>query len=46
MSPVDFPERNAVFAARGCELPACRQHNEQFDADEVISCGSYPMMIV
>lgn len=39
MRPVDFPERSAVFVARGCEnLSACRQHNEQFDADEVISC--------
>lgn len=39
MRPVDFLGRNAVFVARGCEnLPACRQHNEQFDSDEVISC--------
>lgn len=39
MNPVDFPERNAVFVAVGCDnLPACRQHNEQFGADEIISC--------
>ena len=39
MNPVDFPERNAVFVAGGCDnLPACRRHNEQFNTDEVISC--------
>ena len=39
MSPVDFPERNAVFVAGGCDnLPACKQYNEQFGTDEIISC--------
>lgn len=39
MNPVDFPERNAVFVAGGCDnLPACKLHNEQFSADEIISC--------
>lgn len=39
MNPVDFLERNTVFVAEDCEnLPACKQYNEQFNADEITSC--------
>lgn len=38
MYPVEFPEQNSVFVADGCDdLPACKQYNEQFATDEVIS---------
>ena len=38
MYPVEFPEQNSVFVADGCDdLPACKQYNEQFLTDEVIS---------
>ena len=39
MKPIEFPEQNTVFVADGCDnLPACRQYNEQFHSQEVISC--------
>lgn len=39
MYPIEFPEQNTVFVAEGCDnLPACRQYNEQFHSQEVISC--------
>lgn len=38
MNPIEFPEQNSVFVAGGCDdLPACRQCNERFHVDEVIS---------
>lgn len=42
MSPVSFEEQNSVFVAEGCgNLPACKQYNEQFRTDEVISCWEF-----
>lgn len=42
MYPVRFPEQNSVFVADGCDdLPACKQYNEQFQTDEVISCWEF-----
>ena len=39
MYPVDFPERNCIYAAEKClPLPACQQMNEEFQTVEVISC--------
>ena len=39
MHPIEFHEQNTVFVADGCDnLPACRQYNEQFHSQEVISC--------
>ena len=39
MIPVDFPERNCIYTANKCEpLPVCRQHNEEFNTVECISC--------
>ena len=42
MNPIEFSEQNAVFTAEGCDnLPACKQYNEQFQTDEVISCWEF-----
>lgn len=39
MQPVEFPEQNCTYTAKGCmPLPALRQINEQFQASEVTSC--------
>ena len=39
MNPVSFPEQNCTHVANRCmDLPTCRQLNEQFQAEEVISC--------
>lgn len=42
MNAVNFKEQNSVFVADGCgNLPACRQFNEQFQVDEIISCWEF-----
>ena len=42
MFPVKFSEQNSVFRKNGCyDLPACKQYNEQFQTDEVISCWEF-----
>lgn len=42
MYAVEFPEQNSVFVADGCiDLPTCKQYNEQFQTDEVISCWEF-----
>lgn len=42
MEPVSFKEQNSIFVAEGCgDLPACRQYNEQFQTDEVVSCWEF-----
>lgn len=42
MYPVKFPEQNSVFRKSECsDLPACKQYNEQFQTDEVISCWEF-----
>lgn len=42
MNPVKFQEQNSVFVADGCgDLPACKQYNEQFQTDEVVSCWEF-----
>lgn len=39
MYPIAFPEQNTIFVAKGCyDLPACIQHNDQFQCKEVVSC--------
>ena len=39
MKSVSFKEQNSLFVAEECDnLPACKQYNEQFNTDEVISC--------
>lgn len=38
MNPISFPEQNCTHIANGCmDLPTCRQHNEQFQTEEIIS---------
>ncbi|WP_270522978.1 hypothetical protein [Sellimonas intestinalis] len=42
MYAVEFPEQNSVFAADGCiDLPTCKQYNEQFQTDEMVSCWEF-----
>lgn len=42
MKPASFKEQNSLFVAEGCDnLPACKQYNEQFQTDEVISCWEF-----
>lgn len=42
MKSVSFKEQNSLFVAEGCDnLPACKQYNEQFQTDEVISCWEF-----
>lgn len=42
MNPVNFSEQNSIFVADGCgDLPACKQYNEQFQTDEVVSCWEF-----
>lgn len=42
MKSISFKEQNSLFVAEGCDnLPACKQYNEQFQTDEVISCWEF-----
>lgn len=42
MEAVKFPEQNCTYAAAECDnLPACKQYNEQFLTEEVISCWQF-----
>lgn len=42
INPIEFPEQNVVFVAECCDdLPACKQFNEQFGCQEVISLWEF-----